>query len=166
MLSDLPQVCSTQESSEEKMCVTILQQLKNILSEDALGILSENARNQHSTVWEEDCREILEEMVGTDYALVINIIFADRFNTEFNEILTYVSVYRRLRQANMLGILDDVVTQDTMNYNSYYTGPADIPKNKYILAGPYEDYIDDDCVLLFPLKLKIKSPDRRLVGED
>lgn len=138
----------TQESPEEKMCVTILQQLKNILSEDALGILSENARNQHSVVWEEDCREILKEMVGTDYALVINIIFADRFNTEFNEILTYVSVYRRLRQANMLGILDDVVTQDTMNYNSYYTGPADIPKNKYILAGPYDDYIDDDCVLL------------------
>jgi hypothetical protein len=138
----------TQESPEEKMCVTILQQLKNILSEDALGILSENARNQHSIVWEEDCREILESMVGTDYSLLINTIFADRFNTEFIEILTYVSVYRRLRQANMLGILDDVVTQDTMNYNSYYTGPADIPKNKYILAGPYSDYVDDECVLL------------------
>lgn len=138
----------TQESASEKMCVTILQQLKNILSEDVQGILSENARNQHTAVWEEDCREILLAMVGTDYALLINEMLADRFNPEYKDILIYVSVYRRLRQANMLGILDDTHTVDTMNYNSYYSGPNDSPKNKYILAGPYKDYVDDACVQL------------------
>ena len=138
----------TQETPEEKLCVTILQQLKNILSKDALNILSESARAKYNAIWEQECKEILRSIVGVENESLIEDIFKDRFNHEYRDILTYLSVYRILQESNMLGILDNYDTIDTINYVSYYDNPNSTAKNKRILIGPYSKYIDDNCFLL------------------
>lgn len=137
----------TQESITEKLVITSLQQMKNILVEDLVSVIPDEVRNWFLNTWTDSCRSMLCSMVGNEHLSFINTMLNDRFNAEYKDILTYASVFRMLDRYDLLPAIDNQPCDDKVNYVSY-SGSLINSDKLLITVKPYNECIDDNCVIL------------------
>ena len=97
----------TQESINEKLTVTIQQQLKNILDPNVNSAIPEARLKVVLDRWREYAENKITELVGNKE--LANTIVDDRFNPKYKDIVTYVTLVRMLEYYKLLGNDPDVV---------------------------------------------------------
>jgi hypothetical protein len=84
----------TQESSQEKLAITILQQLKNTLDPNVNSAVTAHNREQYESRWKESAINKITEMIGDK--TIATMIAEDKFNVQYKSIITYVTLLRMI----------------------------------------------------------------------
>jgi len=141
----------TQESLSEKLTITILQQLKNILDPNVNSTIPENRRNVALARWKEYAQYKIVKLFGNKE--LAKTIVDDRFNPKYKDIVTYVTLVRMLEYYKLLGDDTDVVNYVLLPTIGHHVllptvGHEIGQQEPFKVIAPYSDYIDEECVIV------------------
>lgn len=141
----------TQESLVEKLTITILQQLKNILDPDVISAISEDRRNLALDRWKEYTEYTITKLF--DDKELAKTIVDDRFNPKYKDIVTYVTLVRMFEYYKLLGDDPDVVNYVLLPTVGHHVllptvGHETGQQEPFKVIAPYSDFIDEECVIV------------------
>jgi hypothetical protein len=135
----------TQETIDEKLIITAMQQLKNILAKDLISMIPAETKNWFFNIWKDSCRVKISEL--TNDTSFIEKMLDDRFNDAYRDIIEYASIFSMLDRYGLTPAIDDLPTEDRVNYVAYY-GAVVKSSKPLIIVKSYNECIDNDCILL------------------
>ena len=133
----------TQESLVEKLTITILQQLKNRLDPNNVNsVIPKDILNIWLDQWKEYTENKIIKLFGNKE--LAKAIVEDRFNPNYRDIVTYITLARMFEYYKLLGNTSDVVNYVVLPTVGHEIGQQDYFK----VIAPYSDFIDTECVVL------------------
>lgn len=141
----------TQESLAEKLTITILQQLKNILDPNVNSAIPKDRRNLALDRWKEYAEYKITKLF--DDKELAKTIIDDRFNPKYKDIVTYVTLVRMFEYYKLLGDDPDVVNYVLLPTVGHHVllptvGHETGQQEPFKVIAPYSDYIDEECVVV------------------
>lgn len=137
----------TQQSIREKLVVTFFQVTKTILARNPDVPLGDAEWAKRMDMWETSVRNILKKLSVSEKH--IEQIMGDRFNPEWYDILSYLTMLMFLDRYALVGAIRDGTGDDCVNYISEVsTSLYEKTGKPYTKGRPYSDFISDACMLL------------------
>jgi hypothetical protein len=141
----------TQESLAEKLTITILQQLKNILDPNVISTISKNRRNVALDRWKEYAEYKITKLF--DDKELAKTIVDDRFNPDYQDIVTYITLVRMFEYYKLLGDTPDVVNYVLLPTVGHHVLLPNVgheigQQEPFKVIAPYSDFIDEECIIL------------------
>lgn len=137
----------TQQSIREKLVVTFFQVTKTILARNPDVPLGDEEWAKRIGMWGTSVRNILKKLSVKEEH--IERIMGDRFNTEWYDILSYLTMLMFLDRYDLVGAIRDGTGDDCVNYISEVSMSLYEKTGKpYTKGRPYSDFVSNRCTLL------------------
>jgi hypothetical protein len=141
----------TQESLVEKLTITILQQLKNTLDPNVNSVIPKDRLNIALDQWKEYTENKIIKLFGNKE--LAKTIVNDRFNPDYQDIVTYITLVRMFEYYKLLGDTPDVVNYVLLPTVGHHVllpnmGHEIGQQEPFKVIAPYSEFIDTECVIV------------------
>jgi hypothetical protein len=135
----------------EKFTITILQQLKNMLDPNVNSIIPKDRLDIWLGHWKEYTENKIIKLFGNKE--LAKKIVEDRFNPNYRDIVTYITLVRMFEYYKLLGDTSDVVNYVLLPTVGHHVllptvGHEIGQQEPFSVIAPYSDFIDTECVVL------------------
>lgn len=131
-------------SDKERLTAIIMHVLKVILDPNAIIPLVQCDWEKLIAAWQIQCKSALEQIMSSDQA---DIVLSDRFNPEYKDLLTFISIKLFLGYFNVYGLIDPGLEDKTGVFDNVLYA-AEEPALNYRVGPKIATFVDDTCITL------------------